>query len=886
MKKLIVIDGTSCLYRAFHAIPEFTNSKGLTTNAVYGFTQTLRKLLKDLAPDYVAMTFDVKGATFREEVYEDYKADRPAMPDTLSPQIEHIKSVVHAFNIPIFEAEGFEADDFIGALVDRFKGGGLKTIVVTTDKDMMQLVVDDDVTLYDYAKAKEYKEADVVEKFGVAPAHITDLISLAGDKSDGIPGVKGIGLKTAAKLIGTYGSLEEIYSHIEDVTPKGVKAKLIAERKEAELSKHLATFNLDVDVDVDIESLELVEPDRDALESVLKEMEFGKLLAELVKTKTKECGGDIEILDTKDKLKGFLDNISGTSLVSIALERVDLEVSLAADGRIFGIALGGIALGATESLAFVPFKETLGSGLAEDEALDILKGLLEDSEVAKASDDAKGLYTYAQSKGIEVLGVTMDTSVASYLINPARSGGHVIKDVAFDYLSLAPIERGKDDDDITSIAKSAVSKVQLIEELTPILTQRLKDEELSELFFDMELPVARILASMELWGITVDGERLKALAIELAGELERLEARLYELAGYEFNIKSPKQLSELLFEKLGLKPIKKTKTGYSTDESVLIELSKQHELPRDIIEYRGLSKLKSTYVDSLLTLISPATGRVHTSFNQTITATGRLSSSNPNLQNIPVKGRFAGEVRRAFVAEDGFSFLSIDYSQIELRIVAHFSEDALLIDSFEKEEDIHTRTAGEVFDIMPGLVTSEMRRRAKAINFGIIYGMGAHGLSRELDVSMKEAKNYIDKYFERYSGVRAFLDRTIEEAAECGYTKTLFGRRRYIPELQAGSDRSLKFGERIAVNAPIQGTAADIVKAAMVKVDARLKEEGLGPSEVRMLLQIHDELIFEVSDGELDRVKELVCEEMERVVELKVPIKVNATVGGDWQKVE
>ena len=881
MKKLIVIDGTSCVYRAFHAIPEFANSKGLTTNAVYGFTQTLRKLLKDLSPDYVAMTFDVKGATFREEVYEDYKADRAPMPDTLIPQIEHVKTMVRAFNIPIFEAAGFEADDFIGALVDRFKAENLKVVVVTTDKDMMQLVEDDGVTLYDYAKAKEYKEADVMEKFGVAPNHITDFIAMAGDKSDGIPGVKGIGLKTAAKLIAAYGSLEEIYSKIEEVTPKGVQAKLVAERKEAELSKHLATFNLDVDVEVEIESLKLKEPDRDALESILKEMEFGKLLTELVATKTRGADGEIEILDSGDKIKGFLEKVSGED-ISITLECIDLEASLAVDKRIFGLALAE-----GEHLGFVPFKETLGAGLGEDEALEILKPLLEDDLVGKATDDAKALYTYCSAKGVLLRGVTMDTSIASYLINPARSGGHVLKDVAFDYLSLAPIERTKGDEaGVDSIARSAVSKVQLIEDLTPILMDKLKAEELLELFIEMELPVARILAEMELEGIKVDGGRLEALAVELAGELERLEARLYELAGYEFNIKSPKQLSELLFDKLGLKPVKKTKTGYSTDESVLTELSKVHELPGDIIEYRGLSKLKSTYVDSLLTLISPSTGRVHTSFNQTITATGRLSSSNPNLQNIPVKGKFAGEVRRAFIAEEGFKFLSVDYSQIELRIVAHFSEDELLLDSFNKEEDIHTRTAGEVFDIMPGLVTSEMRRRAKAINFGIIYGMGAHGLARELDISMKEAKKYIDRYFERYSGVKEFIERTIEEAAELGYTKTLFGRRRYIPELQMGNDRSFKFGERIAVNSPIQGTAADIVKAAMVNVEARFREEGLGTDKVRTLLQIHDELIFEVRGEELDRVKTLVCEEMERVVELRVPIKVNATVGADWQKVD
>ncbi len=862
-KTLFIIDGSSCIYRAYHAIPHFTTSKGFPTNAVYGFTQTLRKILKGYSPDYIAVAFDTKGPSFRHELFEEYKIERPAMPDDLSLQIPYIKMVVDAFNIPALERTGFEADDIIGTLAKKYAGAGIKVVIVTGDKDMLQLVGDHTVVL-DYTRDREYGSREIEKRFGVEPCHMVDLIALAGDASDNIPGVPGIGPKTAAKLIGRFGSLEEIYNNIDKVSPERIRRILDAHRDAAMLSKRLATLDCNVPVEVELETLEYSGPDFDKLESVFRELEFSRLIKELIPARKED--GSFDVISGEADLEALVDRLLRERVVAVTLEREGGAV----EGRILGFGFRSDNINA----CCVPVDGPGERGLSEDAASVLLKGIMENGQVEKATDDAKALYIHCMRRGIRLAGVMMDVAIASYLLNPTQPS-HRLEDVAYTYLGtrlLQPEDHSRSD---YSIAKRA----DAVFELTPVLGDMLEKEGLSDLFRNMELPLSEVLAAMELRGMKLDRQRLEKLSEEIKSELAALEKSLHEAAGYSFNINSPKQLSRLLFDELGLKPVKRTKTGFSTDESVLSALAAEHPIPREIIRYRRLSKLKSTYVDSLLALADPATDRIHTSFNQTVTATGRLSSSNPNLQNIPVRGRYAGRIREAFVAERGYVLLAADYSQIELRIVAHLSGDPVLTDAFKKGEDVHTRTASEVFGVAPELVTPEMRRRAKAINFGIIYGMGPHGLAVELDITMKDAKEYIDTYFRHYRSVKEFVDRTIEEAKRRGYTETIFGRRRYIPELYGPTDQVVRLGERMAVNTPIQGSAADMIKAAMIAIYRRLEDGGYTS---KMILQIHDELVFEVLNDELADIKDIVKDGMEGVASLKVPVVVNITTGRNW----
>ncbi len=915
-KKLLIIDGSSCIYRAFHAIPVFTTRGGVPTNAVYGFVQTIRKLLKDIKPDYITVAFDVKGPSFRHELFKEYKIERPPMPDDLSPQIPYIKDIVKAFNISALEKQGFEADDVMATLEKKFSTEGLKIYVVTGDKDMMQLVKPGTV-IYDQAKSKEYGQGEVIEKFGVGPEKIKDFMGLSGDKSDGIPGVKGIGPKTATKLLLEFGGLDEIFTNIEQVKPDKLRAKLVEHKEIALLSRELATLHSSVDTQgISLEDLSITEPDFERLEEVLKELEFTKLIKELIPVRTEAV--DVKVIKSKPELSELCANISKRKNFSIWLHREEggkgaegesacaVGISLDAGGGFFiplaaingasqdeqndsdgasgqtslGLEAGGVGDGGVDSVNDSELDSGLKSALKTADIFSGLKKIFENPQISKSTYDSKELYLYLSKNGIRLAGVDMDVTIAAYLLNPTRSG-KTLGAVTLEYLD----KRIDDENEATvsgeikTIAEHTVRMAGCVRELSPVLKDKLKEQGQAGLFNDMELPLVPILASMESCGIEVDAESLEVLSEEMGREVTELTDIIYKAAGYSFNINSPKQLSTLLFENLGLKPGKKTKTGYSTDESVLTSLAERHPVPRDIIKYRQVSKLKSTFVDGLLGLIDPGTGRVHTSFNQTVTATGRLSSSSPNLQNIPIRGEYAARIRKAFVAGRGKKFVSADYSQIELRLVAHLSEDPVLINAFKKNEDVHTVTAAEVFDIMPGLVTKEMRRRAKAINFGIIYGMGPHGLAAELSVSMKEAKNYIEAYFERYGKVKEFIEKTIEQTRERGYTETLFSRRRYVPELHAARDQTVRFGERIAVNTPIQGTAADIIKAAMIGLDRFFSDSEL--SSV-LLLQIHDELIVEATEDEVETVKQALITQMEGVLSLKVPIKVNVGVGNNW----
>jgi len=869
-KTFIIIDGSSLIYRAFHAIPaSFSTSKGLPTNAIYGFTQSLLKILKDYSPGYIGIAFDVKGPSFRHEMFEEYKAERPPMPDLLSVQIPYIKRVVSAFGIPVLQKESYEADDIIATLVKRNSGSGLKMAIVTGDKDMYQLVGDNTVIL-DYLSGKEYGPAEVEERFGVRPALIRDVLALAGDTSDNIPGVPGVGFKTAAKLLKQFGSLEDVLEHAGEVSGEKLKKSLRDNKGQAILSRDLATLHPDVEFECTIDDLRYSGPDYGLLMPLLKELEFSKILREVMAGAEPSPEEQVEYgtVNSPDELDALAKDLRTAVKASIS-------INLAGEG--VSAALHGIAVCPGPEKAFYIIT---GNGLSEESIAIGLKGFLEDGAIAKDTDNSKTLYLFFERSGIDVKGVDMDASLASYILNPSKPG-HSIEELGYELLGIVLDEKTPREPE--EIKKRYCQKAFVISRLSEILRKKLEEENLLKLYREIELPLSRILADMEIRGIKIDQGKLRDLSKEVERELDTIEKRIYDAAGMTFNINSPKQLSELLFEVLKLKPRKKTKTGFSTDEEVLTQLAAEHEVPGLILNFRQLAKLKGTYIDALLEIVNPFTGRIHTSFNQTITATGRLSSSRPNLQNIPVRGEFAGRIREAFIPEKGHTFFSADYSQIELRIVAHMSQDPVLMDAFIKDEDVHTRTASEVFGIMPSLVTTEMRRRAKAINFGIIYGMGPFGLSTELGISMKEATEYINNYFDHYRRVKSFVDEIVEKAAALGYTMTLFGRRRFIPELKSPVESTVRLGARLAINTPIQGSAADMIKIAMIRIFDRLKTEGL---KSKMILQVHDELVFEIFDAEREMVSGIVRHEMESVINLRVPIKVNTKYGSNWRMVE
>ena len=871
-KRLFIIDGSSIMYRAFHAIPAtFSTSSGLPTNAVYGFTQSLKKILSDFKPEYAVIAFDVKGPSFRHKLMPTYKAERPPMPDLLSVQVPYVKKAARAFNVTALEMASFEADDIIATIAKKFEAEGLKIAIITGDKDMYQLV-DENTVILDYMAGKEYGPAEVKEKFGVSPERIRDLLALSGDASDNVPGVPGIGIKTAAKLIEEFGSIDNVFEGVESISKPKLKENLKANKDQAMLSLQVVTLDPDVPVECELDDLRYTGPDFAALESLLSEMEFRKLLKEIIPAApiVEEEGADFQGIAGADGLGSIVQELAGIRELSITL-------SLTEEG--FGGRLKGLSFGLDAKKArYIPAGI---DALSERSVAEALKPVIEDPAKIKHTDSSKALYLFFSRMGIEASGIEMDTSLASYIVNPSKPD-HSIGALGHELLGVPP-EEVRDGADMVTEARVECKKATNILRVAGLLKKELESEDLWGLYSEIEFPLAKVLANMEAAGIRVDVEKLANLSKEIEIGLASLEGEIYAAAGTEFNINSPKQLSELLFERLKLKPLKKTKTGFSTDEEVLTQLAPQHDAARLIISFRQLSKLKSTYVDALRAMVNPSTGRIHTSFNQTVTATGRLSSSRPNMQNIPIRGEMAGRIREAFVAEAGSQFICADYSQIELRIVAHLSGDPILVDSFMLGEDIHTRTASEVFGIMPALVTGEMRRRAKAINFGIIYGMGAYGLSTELGISMKEAQEYIGRYFDRYKEVKAFIDATIAEAARRGYTLTLFGRRRFIPELKSPVESTMRLGQRLAINTPIQGSAADMIKAAMLRIDRRLRDGGMG---TKMLLQIHDELIFEAPDGELEGARELVRSEMENVLPLIVPVVVNIEAGPDWRSVE
>jgi len=881
---LYLIDGSSYIYRAYYAIRHLSSPKGFPTNALYGFTQMLLKVLKDRDPDHLAVVFDVGRQTFRTELYPEYKANRAAMPEDLVPQIGPIKEMVRAFNIPVLEKEGFEADDIIGAIARQCEAKGMKVVVVTGDKDLMQIVTDQ-VTLLDTMKDKTTGIPEVLERFGVEPGLVVDILGLAGDSSDNIPGVPGIGEKTALKLIREFGSLDTLLERAGEV--KGKNGERLREfGDQARLSRTLATIDRDTPVDYRYEDLAVSPPDMKRLAEMFREYGFTTLMKEL----TSEASLSIDNYHTvllEHDFSEFLRALRETPVFAVDLETTSLN-PLEAE-------IVGLSFSWREHEAFyVPVGHCYPGApvqLSRDHVLRELAPLLSDPQRLKIGQNIKYDYQVLRRYGIEMQGIRFDTMLASYLLNPVRSS-HGLDSLAIEYLDHRMISyaevagKGKDQICFSRVPVERASVYSCEDADATLLLHRLFSPRIEEagmeaLYYDLEMPLVPIIAEMELHGVMLDLPMLRELSGIFGVQLSDLEKKIFSCAGCEFNINSPKQLGEVLFDRLKLPAGKKTKTGWSTDMDVLDKLSREHEIAALILRYRSVSKLKSTYTDALPRLVDPASGRVHTSYNQAVTNTGRLSSSEPNLQNIPIRTEEGRQIRRAFIAGEGALILSADYSQIELRVLAHLSGDRVFCDAFARDEDIHTRTASEVFDLMPGLVTPEMRRQAKTINFGVIYGQGSFSLARELGVSTKVAKEFIDSYFKRHSGAREFLDSCIRSAERDGFVTTILGRRLPIPDISSSNGNIRAFAQRNAINYPIQGSAADIIKQAMVRLHERMKKEGL---RSRLIMQVHDELVFEVPEEERQRMEMLVCREMEHAVTLQVPLKVEISFGRNWSE--
>ena len=884
--RLYLIDGSSYIYRAFFAIRQYlSNSKGLPTNAIYGFAIMLLKILREEGPDYLAIVFDAKGKTFREEEYAAYKAHRPSMPDDLVPQIPYIHDLVKAFNIPALQIEGYEADDIIGTITKRAEREGYQVTIVSGDKDLMQLI-SPNVKMLDTLKNRLFGEKEVIEKFGVEPKRVVEVMALMGDTSDNIPGVPGIGPKTATALIKKFGDIETLLANAEKVDNARIKEKLLRYKDQARLSRRLSTLVTDMDIDINIDELKKRGIEQDRVIRLLKELEFASLLKELTPQED-VSDKDYKIIFKREDFEGLIERLKMTKGFSIDLETTHKEPVRA--------TIVGISISLKENEAFyIPIRHNyqgVPEQLDSDYVLSMLKPILEDSKIEKYGQNIKYDIIVLSLAGIHLKGIAFDSMIASYLINPSKHN-HNLEDIALEHLNYRMTsysevagkgakEIGFQEVDIQDAANYSCEDADITFKLTNILSPVLEKNGVARLYHEVELPLIDVLAEIEINGVKIDKDFMKEMSTRLERDINQYVSRIYTIAGEEFNIKSPKQLATILFDKLRLKPIKRTKTGYSTDVKVLEELAIQHDLPADILACRQLMKLKSTYVDALPAMINPSSKRIHASFNQTVTATGRLSSSNPNLQNIPIKTEIGREIRKGFIAESGWIIVSADYSQIELRILAHVSGDEVLTEAFKKGEDIHTRTAVEVFGVFPEMITPEMRRIAKAVNFGIIYGISPYGLSRDLGISQKKAREFIERYFSLYRKVKEYIDRTIKEAYENGYVTTLLQRRRYLPDLESKSRQVKEFAERTAINTPIQGSAADLIKMAMINISRRMKREGL---RSKMILQVHDELVFEVPIDEKEIMIKLVREEMEGVMELSIPVTVDINWGDNWNE--
>lgn len=883
---LYLIDGSSYIYRAYFAIRHLSSPSGFPTNALYGFTQMLLKVMKDRRPDHIAVVFDAGRATFRHDLYPEYKANRVAMPDDLVPQIEPIKEMVRAFNIPVIELRGYEADDIIATIARECGSKDMQTVVVTGDKDLMQ-IVNDRVVLLDTMKDKVSGVKEVEERFGVGPDRVIDILGLAGDTSDNIPGVPGIGEKTAIKLIQEFGTMDELLSRASEVKGKcGERLKEFADQ--ARLSRQLATIDSHVPVSCMYDEFAVTRPDNRRLGQLFKEYGFTTLMKELTSEATLSAEQYRTVLD-EASFEVLLTELGRVPEFAIDLETTSLNP--------FEADIVGVSISFREHEAwYIPVGHAYPGAPAQLPLPRVLQGLgplLCDHSKGKIGQNLKYDHQVLCRAGVEMKGLRFDTMLASYVLNPVRSS-HGLDSLSVEFLDHRMISyeevAGKGKDQIcfshVSLDKAAAYACEDADAtwlLYRMFAPRLAESGMEQLYFQVEMPLAIILADMECIGVKLDLALLEQLSKGFGEQLAALERQIFAVSCEEFNICSPKQLGEVLFDKMKLPSAKKTKgkTGWSTDMDVLTKLAEDHEIARLVLEYRSLSKLKSTYTDALVKQVNPKTGRIHTSYNQAVTNTGRLSSSEPNLQNIPIRTEEGRKIRRAFIAEPGRLLLSADYSQVELRVLAHLSEDRVFCEAFERDEDIHTRTASEVFGLFPEMVTAEMRRQAKAINFGIIYGQGAFGLAREIGVTPKVAREFIDNYFARHTGARTFLDGCIREAEQKGYVTTLLGRRLPIPDIKSSNGNIRSFAQRNAVNYPIQGSAADIIKQAMVRVRTRMVRDNV---ESRLIMQVHDELVFEVPEHERLHMEQLVRFEMEHAVQLRVPLKVDVSYGSNWSE--
>lgn len=891
--KLILIDGNSVLNRGFYALSGrsmLTTSTGLYTNAVFAFVNILNKYIEEENPGYIAVAFDLKAKTFRHKLYEQYKAQRKGMPDELAMQLPLVKEVLRAMNITIIEQEGYEADDIIGSLSLKAEKENFDVLILTGDRDSFQLISDRVKVILPSTKSGRtetnvYDKQAILEKYGVLPQQLIDVKGLMGDSSDNIPGVPGVGEKTALSLISAYGTLEEVYGHIDEIRQPKLRASLVEYREQAFLSRTLGTICRDLECCGSLEDLKRKEINRAELLNVFRKLEFDSLISkmDLLSVRDEELPSTLKELDitrirTREELAEWLPWLLKQETVAV-LQLMDREDS-------FSSSLSGLAICIGDKVLYI---ET-GNELPEQLIASELKELWQNGNIQKAGHNIKEFITWLFRHDIDFNGLIFDTMIAEYLIDSLRSS-YPITNLSWKYLNRTVpsldelLGKGKglkkySENSPDKLCEYSVHNVKAVYDLWQLQKKVLRDNQQEDLFNNIELPLVTVLASMEYHGFKVDAGILHEYGEVLSTRIKALEKAIYMLAGEEFNINSTKQLGAILFEKLNLPAVKKTKTGYSTDVEVLEELYHKHEIIPCIIEYRQLTKLYTTYAEGLEKVINPVTGKIHSSFNQTVTATGRISSTEPNLQNIPVRHEMGREIRKAFIpSSENAVFVDADYSQIELRVLAHITGDEALINAFRNGEDIHTSTASLVFEVDSEHVTPELRRRAKAVNFGIVYGISDYGLARDLGITRKEAKRYIDGYFEKYPKVKEYVDEIVRIGQEQGYVETLFHRRRYLPELASKNFHQRSFGKRVAMNTPIQGTAADIIKIAMVKVYRALKESGL---KSRLILQVHDELVVETFMDELETVKQLVRKSMEEAAELSVPLIVNVSTGRNW----
>lgn len=884
-KKLYLIDGNSAIYRSYYAIRHLSNTKGFPTNAIFGFISILRKFIEREKPHYLGIAFDVKGPTIRHKAFKDYKAHRKPMPEDLVVQIPVIKKVIQALNIPFFEDENYEADDVLGSLAYQASKRNVSSVIVTTDKDLFQLV-DKLISVYNPVKDIYLDEEKVKELFGVSPSQVIDVLALWGDQSDNIPGVPGIGEKTSKSLINQFGSLENLLKKLDQIEKASVRDKIKQNLDQLQLSRQLVTIEKGLDLRLNMEDLSVSEPDRDKLLPIFQELEFSSFVSEYMK-KTESTKKQYKIILDEDELQKLVARIKKAKFVSLDTE-TDSPYPTRAN-------LVGMSFSVKRDQAFyLPLHHDYPDApkqIPKERAFCLLKEILADASIKKIGQNIKYDSIVLRREGISLQGIDLDSMVLSYLLEP-NWGKHNLNRLALTYLQVEAIPyaeiagKGKNEVTINAVALERVAPyacqdADLALQLSSLLWPKVKKNRLDSLYREFELPLIEVLADMEMWGVKVNTKALGSLSDELQSELDHLRKEIYKLSGEEFNINSPQQLGHILFDKMQLPTLRKTKKTkiYSTNMSILQELAPLHPIAKHTLEFRQLSKLKSGYADSLPLLVNPETGRIHTSYNQTVAATGRLSSSNPNLQNIPVRGERGQRFRQAFIPDKDHLLLSADYSQIELRVLAHLSNDPALIETFHHDRDVHTETAARVFDDDSALPREEQRRRAKIINFSMIYGASAFSLAKELETSNSEAQSFIDLYYAKYPKVHEFLENKVQEAQQKGCSETLFGRKRQVPELQQKERFAQQAGRRIALNTPIQGTAADLMKKAMIVIWREIKKQQL---KSKMILQVHDELVFEVPDTEKDILEPLVREKMENVFALKVPLKVHLEWGVNW----